>query len=379
MKALLLSEKESITVRNDRMVIGNREYSIANLDFTDVFIDRMDGYISYKAMRMLSKNKINIHFQDYSGEIEYSMINRFTNNGKVRIAQLRAYDKRREKIALTIVDSKIRSQYDFLRTLKNRYHDVNPDYVCKSKGLGKEPEYASWYFSQLRKVFDSIAPTLEFQTRNTGIEKHNRNAKDPINAMLNFLYTVLYAKVLKSIHKNGLMPDISFVHLLSNKPSLIYDLVENVRWLADYSTIQALETGKIALSDFSVSNLNTIRLRPSAQSLALGFMQSNLNRYVMTAYGNLQYETLLDRNIRSFALSLTNNHPVKFDMPIHIGIEDSQIIDKLRDMGIAERKALGISKTTLFYIQRNLREGKPVKVYGKVRKKLTTDSKEILS
>ena len=35
-----------------------------------------------------------------------------------------------------------------------------------------------------------------------------------------------------------------------------------------------------------------------------------------------------------------------------------------------ERKELGISKTTLWYMQKNLREGKRIKIYEKVKDKL---------
>ena len=369
MKSLLLAEKESITVKNNRLVIGKKEYMLSDLDFTDIFVDRMDGYVSYKALRMLANNGIMIHFEQYSGEIDYSLIKESHANGKVKLAQYEAFLHNRKDIAEAVIESKIRSQHDLLVALTNKY-EVIPDCKLKSNGLAREPEYAAYYFSQLKIIFDRITPDLKFNSRNTGKEKHNRKARDPINAMLNYAYSILYAKTLKPINENGLLNDISFVHYLANKPTLTYDLVENIRWIADYSIIQALETGKVSWDDFAVSELNSIRLRPSAQSLVIGFLQSNLNRYVNTRYGNMQYETLHERNIKNFAHSLPDSKII-FEMPIDINVESKDVVDKLRNMTVEERKRLGIRKNTLWYIQQNIKAGKYPKIYRKTKDKVS--------
>ena len=371
MKSLLLAEKESITVRNNRLMIGKKEYMLSDLDFTDIFVDRMDGYISYKALRMLANNGIMIHFEQYSGEIDYSLTKEAHANGKVKLAQYEAFLHNRKDISETIVNCKIQTQHDLIEALANKY-DVMADYQCKSKGLAREPEYASYYFSQLKIIFDRISPDFKYIGRNTKQEKHNRKARDPINAMLNYAYSILYAKTLKPINENGLLNDISFVHYLANKPTLTYDLVENIRWIADYSIIQVLESDKVSWDDFAVSELNTIRLRPSAQSLVIGFLQTNLNRYVDTRYGNMQYETLHEKNIKNFAHSLPSKKIV-FEMPIAIPVESRDVIDKLRNMTVEERKKLGIRKNTLWYIQQNINAGKHPRIYGKTKKKINRE------
>jgi CRISPR-associated protein Cas1 len=44
--------------------------------------------------------------------------------------------------------------------------------------------------------------------------------------------------------------------------------------------------------------------------------------------------------------------------------------DKILNMTPDQRKKLGINKSTLWQIQQNLREGKKVKLYDKVRSKI---------
>ena len=369
MKALILNKNADITVKDSSLCIGGKQYALNELDFTDIFVDRINGFVSFQALRMLKANGINIHFENYTGEIEYSLTTDNAVNGKLKIAQIEAL--KRKDIPQAIIDSKIQTEREFLKALSNRYN-VSPEYKIKSKGLAKEAEFASYYFLQLKTVFDALAPELNFQSRNTQLEKHNRKARDGINAMLNYAYTVLYAKVRRAISENGLMTDVGFVHKnYANKEALVYDLVELYRWIGDLAVIKTLETSKVSSNMFAVSQLNSIRLKADLQSLIIGQLQLILNRFVQSEkYGNLQYETLINKNTKSFAQSLLNNKPIAFDMPVDIGYTDRDIIEKLANMTVEERKALGIRKNTLWYIQQNIKKGKHPKLYNKIKSKL---------
>ena len=369
MKPLILSKNANITVKNSSLCIAGKQYALNELDFSDIFIDRINGFISFQALRMLKANGINIHFENYTGEIEYSLTTDNAINGKLKVAQIEAL--KRKDIPQSIIDSKIQTEREFLKALSNRY-TVSAGYRIKAQGLAKEAEFASYYFSQLKVVFDTLAPDLNFQSRNTQVEKHNRKARDGINAMLNYAYTVLYAKVRKAISENGLMTDIGFVHKnYANKEALVYDLVEIYRWIGDLAVIKTLETSKVNSNMFAVSQLNSIRLKADLQSLIIGQLQLILNKFVQSEkYGNLKYETLIEKNTKAFAQSLLNNKLMTFDMPIDIGYTDKDIIDKLANMTVEERKALGIRKNTLWYIQQNIKKGKHPKLYAKLRAKL---------
>ena len=51
--------------------------------------------------------------------------------------------------------------------------------------------------------------------------------------------------------------------------------------------------------------------------------------------------------------------------------DDNETRDFILNMTPEQRKELGINKSTLSYIQKNLRECKKVKLYDKVRAKMT--------
>jgi len=50
--------------------------------------------------------------------------------------------------------------------------------------------------------------------------------------------------------------------------------------------------------------------------------------------------------------------------------DDNKTWDFILNMTQDQRKRLGINKSTLWYIRKNLREGKKVKLYDKVRAKI---------
>jgi CRISPR-associated protein Cas1 len=50
--------------------------------------------------------------------------------------------------------------------------------------------------------------------------------------------------------------------------------------------------------------------------------------------------------------------------------DDTETRDFVLSMTSEQRKELGINKSTLWYIQKNLREGKKVKLYDKVKAKI---------
>lgn len=50
--------------------------------------------------------------------------------------------------------------------------------------------------------------------------------------------------------------------------------------------------------------------------------------------------------------------------------DDTQIRDFILNMTTEQRKELGINKSTMWYIQKKLREGKKVKLYDNVKAKI---------
>jgi len=74
-----------------------------------------------------------------------------------------------------------------------------------------------------------------------------------VNLTLNHAYGVLGGECRTSINTVGLEPSVGFLHETSDyqtKQSLVYDLQEPFRWIADVTVMEAFESRMLDLPDF---------------------------------------------------------------------------------------------------------------------------------
>jgi len=199
------------------------------------------------------------------------------------------------------------------------------------------------------------------------------NASDPINALLNYGYAILESMVRKDINTIGLDASIGYLHKIApSKHPLVYDLQELFRYVVDYSVIELLET-KLKKSDFITTENYHIRLKPNTTKLLIEKIKNNFNqRY---EFKNKQYvlENIMFENIRELSRYIMGNSKhLEFAIPdIEIKRNDnSQIRDKIMLIDPEKRKELKINKSTLWYQQKKIKEGKIIKMYRKTRVKI---------
>jgi len=78
-------------------------------------------------------------------------------------------------------------------------------------------------------------------------------------------------------------------------------------------------------------------------------------------------------NIRELSKYITgNSKSLEFTIPdIEIKRNDNyQVRDKIMSIDPEKRKELKINKSTLWYQQKNIREGKTIKIYNKTKMKI---------
>jgi CRISPR-associated protein Cas1 len=232
-----------------------------------------------------------------------------------------------------------------------------------------EGRIADYYWKTLSKVFNNLYPEFNFKRRNNSLDSHNRNASDYVNALLNYGYAILESVIRKDINVIGLDPDIGFLHEINpSKQPLVYDLQELYRWLIDLSIIQVLEEKKLKKSDFIVTENYHIRLRESAARQLLGKITLNFNKRTLYKGKMFTYESILLDNVRILAnYVIGRSRGLKFGVPkIEISRNDTnEVRDGIISITPKERKSLGINKSTLWYQQKAIREGKKIKLYNK--------------
>lgn len=200
------------------------------------------------------------------------------------------------------------------------------------------------------------------------------NTSDEINVLLNYGYAVLEAQVRKYINAVGLDPAVGFLHELApSKTPLVYDLQELYRWIVDISVMQLLEEQKLKKTDFIVTDEYHIRLEEHTARSLIGKITTNFNTRSQYKNKNTTYETILQDNIQQLANYIQDkSKELQFTIPcIEIARnDDPEIREHLLNMTPEEGRSLGINRNTLWYIQKNLKEGKKIMIYEKIKLKL---------
>ena len=397
MKYLLVSGfGTSITVDKRRLIIRTPskkeaiEFYPHQIDYDTIIIDGHAGSISFEAIRWLMKHDITVLTLNWNGNLLASINPKEPNNGKLKVKQYSKYldHKTRFEIAAKIIDEKIDKSYDLLKELSKYYDCIDVKQIkaafaveSKIKKSGEvndirtyEGRVAAIYWDNLSKVFNVLYPEFHFVGRKNKTYSWNMNASDEINALLNYGYAVLESLCRKQINVIGLESCVGFVHEMDkSKTPLVYDLQELGRWIIDLSIIELLEEKVLGKSDFITTENYHIRLRERTARMLLEKIQCNLNKRVKYKGRNYTYENVLLGNVQDFANYIQDkSRDFAFAVPsIKINRNDNiEIKNALLNMTPEQRRELGINRNTLWYIKKNLVDGKRIKIYEKVKNKI---------
>ncbi len=270
------------------------KYRSNYLDFDKVVISGNHGNLSVSAIRWLMKQKRDVVILDWNGRIVTSMSPYLSNRGQYKLAQYKAVNDPVQKtnIAKWILQQKIDGSLRVLEWLKENHKGflfeksipkLHSDFSKNTdfkKILETEAVFSHHYWNALASVFDK---KWEFISRNFGDSWASKNADDPINAMLNYGYSILESEIWKAVNTVGLEPYIGFIHkTYTNKAPLIYDLQEPFRWIVELGILKLVLDRKIKKSDFMITDGGHVRLKPSAVKIVVDQVAKQFN--MLTVY-----------------------------------------------------------------------------------------------
>jgi len=373
--------KAHLTVKQKENVM---EFEPHRIPYDYIVIDGHYGSVSFEAIRWLSKYDINIALLNWNGNLLSTTLSQETHNAQLKVKQYEKYlnPDLRLYVAGQIVKQKVRSSLSLLKALSD-FYDIDfsiinmeiemIDYNNIDSLMMYEGRIASAYWSELTKIFNVIGKDFNFQSRKKLSYSWNMNASDPINALLNYGYSILESMVRKDINTIGLDVSIRYLHEIDHsKHPLVYDLQELFRYVVDYSFIELLET-KLKKSDFITTENYHIRLKPNTAKLFIEKIKNNFNqRY---EFKNKQYalENIMFENIRELSKYITGNSKnLEFTIPERAvkRNDNTKIREMIMSINPEKRKELKINKSTLWYQQKKIKEGKTLKVYNKTKVKI---------
>ncbi|MDH3395138.1 MAG: hypothetical protein OER82_03295 [Nitrosopumilus sp.] len=135
-----------------------------------------------------------------------------------------------------------------------------------------------------------------------------------------------------------------------------------------------MEEKKIKKSDFIITENYHTRLGKDVAKLLIEKINSNFNaRYNYKNGKNYSFQIILQDNLQQLANFIVDKKK-EFDFVISkIKLSrknDLELREKILNMTPDERKELGINKSTLWYMKKNLVDGKNSKIYEKILLKI---------
>jgi CRISP-associated protein Cas1 len=364
-------------------------FAAHQLPFDSVVVEGNSGTISFEAARFLAVHDIPVTFLRWDGSVLSTLLPRGPVAGELKLAQFAAHNdsKRRVDIAWAILNVKLSKTVELLRFLSRFYPcdpktvraeaNRGPSEVTVSGLMGWEGRTAVAYWSEFSKVVNRLWPEAHFVTRKGKGKSWSQSATDPVNALLNFGYSLLEGRVRHAVNSVGLMPEIGFLHeTAASKLPLVYDLQEPFRWLVDLSVIETIAGRQLdRAKDFITTENYHVRLRPRAIGLLSGRLSENFNRAVPFGGKRRTFDAILFETARRLARHLLGKAKrLDLDFPFGAfdGALDTEAAETISAFTYADARRLGISKAGLFYMKRRAAEGKPLRLYAKVARKLST-------
>lgn len=243
--------------------------------------------ITAEAMSVMMDRAISCSFLTRGGRFLGSVEYEASKNVFIRQLQYRLLDDkaRRLGIARSIVAGKLRNQFRFLqrhmpdqeirREEGEILHQVqNADSLAELRGY--EGIGAHLYFSHIA----GFAPTWTcFSGRNS------RPPRDPFNAVLSFLYSLLVRRMEQFVHESSLDPAVGVCHELAyGRPSLVCDLIEEFRVpLGDAIAFSLFNRRQLGINDFLVNESESdlpVRMNQNAVRTTVKAFEKKLHEVV---------------------------------------------------------------------------------------------------
>jgi len=404
---LLVGFGSSLSVKNRRLVVREGRFSplsftrYSNGDFREpkllsfrprqlpydsILVEGSSGMITFEAVRWLMHHNTPVFMIDYDGSLISAIMPPQPIRGDLRRAQVEAHLdlEKRLTIARSFIKAKLERSNQVLDWLRES-HDVEQEirrFKREAYGLhntktvddvrGVEGRAAEFYWQAFRKAVPS---KLEFKSRSSKARNRQYNASDPVNALLNYGYSFLQSSVRRAINMTGL--DVSLGYLHEDKPAatpLVYDLQEPYRWLVDYTVLRMVLSRMFSWDDFYFEAEDyRLRIKPPLLDRYAELLREQFNSGVSCDGKRLTWDTLICRKCQElgqYLLRKTASFSLTSPSPVLERSDSHRLREKILSLSQSEAHKLGIGKSTLHYLRRNVRSHHSFRVYRKVQRRI---------
>ena len=272
------------------LVVRYKGEQIATAKLLDISNQSIFGnvQVTAQATRELLERGIPICHFTYGGWLKGVTASMGHKNVELRLAQFRAASDRLMSLSIAkeIVVAKVRN----CRVLLRRNYQDSPAAALKELErlaktvpgasslqslLGIEGAAARVYFSHFGAMLRVQGTEFDFRTRN------RRPPRDPVNAVLSFLYSMLIRQVMVSAMSVGFDPFLGFYHQPKyGRPALALDLAEEFRSIiSDSVALRLFNNLELKESSF-IQRAGAVSLTQDGRKTVIRAMERRLDSTV---------------------------------------------------------------------------------------------------
>ena len=228
------------------------QYPPHQLPFDWVIVDNYTGFVSWSALRFLMAHSIPIVHMAWNGNLYGSRrarphpgtgqarpvpnLHRTRPTGCLGLGhppgQADPIPNPPRRRVEAILSRRRSAPYGGRPVPESRWTDTN-------RLLEFEAKCANVYWKSTGQPSGPSGPTPASISRGNTSYSWNRNAADPINALLNYGYAILEARCRVAVVRAGFDPTIGYLHSIApSKHPLVYDFQELGRALVDWTILE---------------------------------------------------------------------------------------------------------------------------------------------
>ncbi len=242
MNRLFIDKRAKVEVKQKLLYIDDVKVPLNSIDMLFIY---KGAEISLQDLTQIAKNDIAILVISSKPKEFIHVQKKYFKNGQLKIHQYKALDFSLE-IAKYLLIKKVHNQLKTLRKLKLPLISIDLNTIHQADTihslLGLEGTIAKRYFQSYFTFYPLVIAKRE-RTKHPPL--------DPVNAMLSYLYTILYYEIASWLIYYGFEPTISYLHQpFREHLSLASDLLEPLRADVDLFVTQLFSSGKLLPSMF---------------------------------------------------------------------------------------------------------------------------------
>ena len=230
------------------------------------------GSITFDALRLLGRHGVDVIAIDGRGGTVIRLSSAMMRTVRTRREQYKAYeDMRSGHLSKQFVYAKLKNQRAVLGSLAKTRRDAHPEdaefilarrdeikrHIALLRGIEDQPvdsvrgEIMAVEAAASKRYWAAVSKVIPDEFGFEG--RSGRGAEDPVNAMLNYGYSILEGEVWRGVHYAGLDPYGGFLHVdRPGRPSLVLDLMEEFRQqLVDKVVIGLITKRAVSTEDFT--------------------------------------------------------------------------------------------------------------------------------